>query len=189
MKDKILNILKSVQSRKEFFGSKYFLTVNYDYLIKVDREKFSKTHNLHYYYLDENTESFVREKLETIDEVASFNLTFHIEEKVDKMFEAVNNEEYWDGYWKDSQFIFHTDDNDKVKFEYISYGSCDRDFRISKHLTEPDFDSDERYAEIKFNEKDFDKISIILAHLLELDKLLDEQHKNRKSIIKNIKGI
>lgn len=189
MKDKILGILKDIQTRKEFTGSKYSLTANYEKLIDVNHESFSKTYRLEYYYLDENTESFVREKLDKIDEVTSFNFTFHIEVAMDKLFETMDEEVYWDGEWKNSQFIFYSGDDDKIKFEFISSGAWGRDFRMSKYLSEPDMESDERWAEIKFNEKDFNNLGTILDELVKLDKMLDEQYRNRKSIIDKLKNL
>lgn len=183
MKNTILKILKEIQKRKEFQNCQYSLTVNYEKVIT----HFLKNHELCYHYLNDKTEELVLEKINDVD-IKNFNFTFTLEANHEEMMIAANNEEYWDGFWKRSDFVFHGDEKEKM-YILSSLGSGNRDFNLSNFLTIPISNFDNNWATKKLNNFNINNIEQTINLLLELDDLLDKQYSEKQNIINKLKNL
>ena len=184
MKKNILNILEIVRSISEFDDCSYSLTINYKNIVN----------DFEYKKFDENTEQFFNDEI--IEDVESFNFTLTTEENPPHR-EFHSTTIYFDSYWKTNRFTFYggndTRDPTEPVYDISKYCKVDLysigkrgEVRLTKEVTKPDCESDERWASITSNSVEYDRIGEVLDKLLQLDKLLDDTHHEKMKIIKSL---
>lgn len=184
MKENILKIIDAVCEREEFLDKTTFeLTVNYKQILYT------------YPHMDltQKTQSRIKDELNKIDDIWSFNFTVHLEIGCEDRHSD-------DGYapnWKSGSFTFYgskkKDGEDEeemmppthARFIFDSIGDRES-FRTYDKMMVFDHEKERRVPQNLFR---YDKINELLEQLIQLDVLLDRQHEEKNEIYTKLKTL
>lgn len=166
MKNELQKLVYELFSRKEFENGNFSMTLNFKNVIDKYRSK-----NVNLETLKESI------KLINSTDIESFNVTIRTNRGTDMDYECI-----YEKNWKSVSFIFYGKSDQNPNFEFDTLGDRES-FRLSEKVRKYGvMDKDGKLTTKESTEFDWDKTIEIIVLMIELDKLLDKQQKEKEEI-------